>query len=40
MSDPRLGMNNPCFTTEEWLDAMESGQIADIDDSYDCEVDE
>ena len=26
-------INNPCFTTEEWLDALENGEIFDVTDN-------
>jgi hypothetical protein len=26
-------INNPCFTTEEWLDALEGGDIFDVADN-------
>lgn len=31
MNDPRI--SNPCFTTEEWLDAVESGEVFDTTDA-------
>lgn len=30
-------INNPCFTTEEWLDAVESGDVVDVADLQDEE---
>lgn len=35
MKDPKV--NNPCFTTEEWLDAVESGDVFDVVDNEEVE---
>lgn len=28
-----LILNNPCFTTEEWIDAVESNDVFDVADN-------